>query len=204
MFGGYSQTALVQFGLCIGQLINAVYNVLSEIISKDGAHPIVFSFYRDIFAAPILFAAAWYVDGGIRWPRQEDFPRVVAQGESEETECPRPKRSWSARKSRLVFVCRACKNIYLLCIEIPVHHQQQQHDISRLASLRLSLSLVACASPFPAGFLGVFCNQVLFLYGVKMTNATVASIVHLTMPLFAAALAVGFGLVGEEGAIRHV
>jgi drug/metabolite transporter (DMT)-like permease len=49
---------------------------------------------------------------------------------------------------------------------------------------------------FPPGFLGVFCNQVLFLYGVKLTNATVASIVHLTLPLFAAALAVGFGMVG--------
>ena len=80
MFGGYSQAAVVQAGLCLGQLINAVYNVLSEIISKDGAHPIVFSFYRDICAAPILFAAAWYVDGAVRWPRQEDAPRIVAQG----------------------------------------------------------------------------------------------------------------------------
>jgi drug/metabolite transporter (DMT)-like permease len=45
-----------------------------------------------------------------------------------------------------------------------------------------------------SGFLGVFCNQVLFLYGVKLTNATVASIVHLTLPLFAASLAIGFGM----------
>lgn len=55
---------------------------------------------------------------------------------------------------------------------------------------------------FP-GFLGVFCNQVLFLYGVKLTNATVASIVHLTLPLFAAALAIGFGLVGRGSGRGH-
>lgn len=80
-FGGFSQAAVVQFGLCVGQLINSVYNVLAQVVSKDGAHPIVFSFYRDIIATPILFAAAWYFDGGVRWPRQEDIPRVVAQGE---------------------------------------------------------------------------------------------------------------------------
>jgi hypothetical protein len=59
----------------------AVYNVLAQLVSKDGAHPIVFSFYRDIIAAPILVAAAWYFDGGIRFPRSEDVPRIVAQGE---------------------------------------------------------------------------------------------------------------------------
>lgn len=81
-FGGFSQAAVVQFGLCFGQLINSVYNVLAQVVSKDGAHPIVFSLYRDVIATPILFAAAWYFDGGVRWPRQEDVPRVVAQGES--------------------------------------------------------------------------------------------------------------------------
>lgn len=81
MFGGFSQGAAVQLGLFVGQLINSVYNVLAQLVSKDGAHPIVFSFYRDVIAAPILFAAAWYFDGGVRWPRQEDVPRVVAQGE---------------------------------------------------------------------------------------------------------------------------
>lgn len=81
-FGGFSQAAVVQFGLCFGQIINSVYNVLAQAVSKDGAHPIVFSLYRDVIATPILFAAAWYFDGGVRWPRQEDVPRVVAQGES--------------------------------------------------------------------------------------------------------------------------
>ena len=57
-----------------------MYNVLAQLISKDGAHPIVFSFYRDIAATPILFAGAWYFDGGVRIPRQEDVPRIVAQG----------------------------------------------------------------------------------------------------------------------------
>ena len=32
--------------------------------SKDGAHPIVFSLYRDLVAAPILFLAAHYIDCG--------------------------------------------------------------------------------------------------------------------------------------------
>lgn len=115
--------ALVQAGLLLGQLINAVYNVLAQVVSKDGAHPIVFSLYRDACAAPVLFLAAWYFDGAVRLPRQDDVPRVVAQG-----------------------------------------------------------------------FLGVFCNQILFLYGVKLTNATVAAIVNLTLPLFAAAIAVGLGM----------
>jgi len=44
------------------------------------------------------------------------------------------------------------------------------------------------------GFLGVFCNQVLFLVGVQMTDATVASIVNLTLPVFAALLAIGLGM----------
>jgi drug/metabolite transporter (DMT)-like permease len=44
------------------------------------------------------------------------------------------------------------------------------------------------------GFLGVFCNQVLFLVGVQMTNATVASIVNLTLPVFAAVLALLLGM----------
>ena len=45
--------------LCI-QLINAVYTVLAQLTTKDGANPIVFSFYRDLGATPILFAAAWW------------------------------------------------------------------------------------------------------------------------------------------------
>ena len=41
------------------------------------------------------------------------------------------------------------------------------------------------------GFLGVWCNQVLFLYGVQLTDANVAAIINLTLPLFAAMLSVG-------------
>lgn len=36
--------------------------------------------------------------------------------------------------------------------------------------------------------------QVLFLVGVQMTDATVASIVNLTLPVFAALLAIGLGM----------
>eukprot|EP00959_Pyramimonas_sp_CCMP1952_P167697 3504913-Pyramimonas_sp.AAC.1 len=40
------------------------------------------------------------------------------------------------------------------------------------------------------GFLGVFCNQILFLVGLQMTNANVASIVNLLLPVFAATLSI--------------
>jgi len=44
------------------------------------------------------------------------------------------------------------------------------------------------------GFLGVFCNQILFLVGMQMTNANVASIVNLLLPVFAGTLSILLGM----------
>ena len=42
--------------------------------------------------------------------------------------------------------------------------------------------------------LGVFCNQLFFLYGVQLTDATTAAIVNLSLPIFTASLAVCMGV----------
>lgn len=114
----FRHPALIQFGLFSIQLINAIYNVLAEhMLSKDGADPLVFSTYRDLAAAPVLYTAALGMEGLVPL-QQADVPRVALQG-----------------------------------------------------------------------FLGVFCNQILFLVGVQLTSATFASIINLSLPAFAALLA---------------
>eukprot|EP00238_Polyblepharides_amylifera_P007505 CAMPEP_0196591692 /NCGR_PEP_ID=MMETSP1081-20130531/70586_1 /TAXON_ID=36882 /ORGANISM="Pyramimonas amylifera, Strain CCMP720" /LENGTH=175 /DNA_ID=CAMNT_0041915133 /DNA_START=251 /DNA_END=774 /DNA_ORIENTATION=- len=123
MWMGVRVSVLVQGGLFLAQLINAIYNVLAEhMLTKDGANPLVFSVYRDLAAAPLLHLAALGVEGRVM-PNNQDLPRLITQG-----------------------------------------------------------------------FLGVFCNQVLFLVGLSLTSATVASVVNLTLPLFAAVLAVACGM----------
>ena len=43
------------------------------------------------------------------------------------------------------------------------------------------------------GLLGIYLNQLLFLFGVQLTNGTTGSICNLTLPAFAAAIGVCTG-----------
>ena len=123
----------VQAGLLSVAAINAIYNVVAQVIGRSSLDPIVFSTYRDFAAAPILFVLAL--------PGVVD--RYVGQGPAGQTAAGRGL--WPKTRS----------------------------DLFRMAV---------------QGALGVYANQILFLFGVELTDATTGSVCNLTLPVFAAAI----------------
>ena len=73
----------VHLGLLGTQMVNALYGVLTErMLGRGGAgtHPLVFSFWRDVLAWPILQAAAYLLHGDVQQsPEQRDVPRITVQ-----------------------------------------------------------------------------------------------------------------------------
>ena len=121
----------VQAGLLSVAAINAIYNVVAQVIGRSSLDPVWFSTYRDFAAAPILFVLA--------------LPGVgyVGQGPAGQTAAGRGL--WPKTRS----------------------------DLFRMAV---------------QGALGVYANQILFLFGVELTDATTGSVCNLTLPVFAAAI----------------
>lgn len=71
----------VQAGLLSVAVINAVYNVIAEIVGKvQGINPIVFSLYRDAAAAPILSSIALAQNRERVFPDRADVARIAVQG----------------------------------------------------------------------------------------------------------------------------
>lgn len=63
------------------QLVSAAYNLLTKwALDKGGVHPLVFSFYRDVAAAPILAIAALKIEGFQPVPRPGDLLRLALLG----------------------------------------------------------------------------------------------------------------------------